>query len=176
MTIRSTSGMSVSVCQTVAGALPEILVSAAIMSRSRLRPGRRTTADFTSPHLDRVVLDHRVRQQLVAHRLEVGFRLGTVGAVELDVENLALADRTDACEVEGGKRALDGLSLRIEHAVLQRHRDTRLDQFIRLQSWPVRAGQCGRPFKPSFEATSTGPVGRGGSFSFMMPRRRATSW
>src|SRR6186713_1161917 len=46
MAIRSTSGISVSVCQTVAGACPEILVSAAIMSRSRLRPGRRTTADF----------------------------------------------------------------------------------------------------------------------------------
>src|SRR5690606_2153897 len=46
MTIRSTSGMSASVCQTVTGGLPPILVSAAIMSRSRLRPGRRTTADF----------------------------------------------------------------------------------------------------------------------------------
>src|SRR5258705_3672334 len=105
MTIRSTSGISVSVCQTVAGALPEILVSAAIMSRSRLRPGSRTTADFTSPHLDRVILDHRIREQLVAHRLEVGFRLGAVGAVELDVEDLALAHRADAAEVEGRKRA-----------------------------------------------------------------------
>src|ERR1700712_5672810 len=46
MTIRSTSGISVSVCQTVIGAMPEILVSAAIMSRSRLRPGSWTTADF----------------------------------------------------------------------------------------------------------------------------------
>src|ERR1700761_2950530 len=46
MTIRSTSGISVSVCQTVTGATPEILVRAAIMSRSRLRPGSWTTADF----------------------------------------------------------------------------------------------------------------------------------
>src|ERR1700712_5068407 len=46
MTIRSTSGISVSVCQTVIGATPEIFVSAAIMSRSRLRPGSWTTADF----------------------------------------------------------------------------------------------------------------------------------
>src|SRR3954452_21672879 len=102
MTIRSTSGMSVSVCQTVAGALPEIFVSAAIMSRSRLRPGSRTTADFTSPHLHRVILDHRVRQQAVAHRLEVGLGLGAVGALQFDVEHLALAHRADAAEVEGG--------------------------------------------------------------------------
>src|SRR5690606_15566746 len=46
MTMRSTSGSSVSVCQTVTGAWPEILVRAAIMSRSRLRPGSWTTADF----------------------------------------------------------------------------------------------------------------------------------
>src|SRR5690606_36095011 len=47
MTIRSTSGVSVSVCQTVTGGLPPILVSAAIMSLSRLRTGRRMTAYFT---------------------------------------------------------------------------------------------------------------------------------
>src|SRR6185369_4441468 len=40
-----------------------------------------------------IVLDHRVGQQAVAHRLEVRLRLGFVGAVELNVEDLALAHR-----------------------------------------------------------------------------------
>src|SRR5690606_30168395 len=100
MAIRSTSGISVSVCQTVAGAWPEILVSAAIMSRSRLRPGSRTTAVFTSDDLHRVVFDYRIRQQLFAHGLEVGFGFRPVGAVDLNVEDFALANGGDAVEAE----------------------------------------------------------------------------
>src|SRR3569623_1314968 len=46
MTMRSTSGNSLSLCQTTAGGRPQMLVSAAIMSRSRLSPGKTTTADF----------------------------------------------------------------------------------------------------------------------------------
>src|SRR5690349_13641624 len=46
MTMRSTSGISASWCQTIAGSAPPILVSAAIMSRSRLRPGNTRTAAF----------------------------------------------------------------------------------------------------------------------------------
>src|SRR6185312_792191 len=46
MTIRSTSGSSLSLCQTTAGFCPEMSVNAATMSRSRLRPGKTMTADF----------------------------------------------------------------------------------------------------------------------------------
>src|ERR1700712_5920673 len=67
MTIRSTSGISVSVCQTVIGAIPEILVSAAIMSRSRLRPGSWTTADFMGAVQTLLVL-------LRVHAIPDGFR------------------------------------------------------------------------------------------------------
>jgi hypothetical protein len=35
-----------SACQTMAGARPEISVSARAMSRSRLMPGKTSTADF----------------------------------------------------------------------------------------------------------------------------------
>src|SRR5262245_9931912 len=103
MTIRSTSGISVSVCQTVAGALPEIFVSVAIMSRSRLRPGSWTTAARTSGDLHRVVLDHGVRQQAVAHGFQLVLSFGLIGAVEHDVEDLALAHRADAAEAERGE-------------------------------------------------------------------------
>src|SRR5918995_1320379 len=100
MTTRSTSGISVSVCQTVTGALPEIFVSAAI-------------------HGYRIVLDHRVRQQSVAHCLQVGFGPGAVCAVDLDVEHLALAHRSDAGEAKAVERMLDRLPLRVENAVLE---------------------------------------------------------
>src|SRR6187200_2634756 len=120
--MRSTSGISVSVCQTVTGAWPEILVSAAIMSRSRLRPGRRTTADFMaglSGECYGIILDHRIRQQLLAHGFQVGFSLGLVGAVQHHVEDLALAHRADAGKAERAERALDCLALRVEHAGLE---------------------------------------------------------
>src|SRR5690606_9908404 len=127
MTIRSTSGISVSVCQTVTGGLPPIFVSAAIISRSRLRPGRRTTAAFTSANLHLVVLDHRVCEQLFAHRLDVILGLGGVRAFEFDLEHLALPDRSDAGEIKRRKRAFNRLSLWVENAVLQRDGNACLD-------------------------------------------------
>src|SRR5690554_3824900 len=103
MTIRSTSGNSVSVCQTSAGAFPETFFSAAIISRSRFRPGSWITADFIcwinlgAPSGDgyTIVFDHRVRQQALAHFFQVRFRLGLVSDVKLDVEHLTLAHGTN---------------------------------------------------------------------------------
>src|SRR5690606_25265126 len=119
-----------------------------------------------------IVLDHRVRQKLVAHGFQLGFGLGLVGRLQLDVEHLALTDGADPVEAEAGERVLDRFALRVEHAVLEGDGDAGLDHAAKLL---VRKSQCGLPRRPSPEATSTGPVGRGGSFSFMMPRRRATS-
>src|SRR5690606_38714927 len=150
MAIRSTSGISVSVCQTVTGGLPEILVSAAIMSRSRLRPGSRTTADFISarrgsgapaawrivpaPALadgDAIVLYDRIRQQLFAHGLKVRLGLLPVVAGDLDVEYFPLPNRADAFEAEAGQGMFNGLALRVQYAVLQGNGDTGLDHVLR---------------------------------------------
>src|SRR5690606_6190869 len=59
--------------------------------------------------------------------LELGFRLGLVRLLQLDVEHLALADRADAAEAEAGEGMLDGLALRVEHAVLEGDGDAGLD-------------------------------------------------
>src|SRR5690606_745329 len=68
MTIRSTSGMLVSVCQTVSGGRPAIFVSAAIMSRSRLSPGSRTTADFIADLFQMPFRPCTDPEQLLLHR------------------------------------------------------------------------------------------------------------
>ncbi len=78
---------------------------------------------------------------------------------ELQVEDLALAHLADAVEAERAERAFDCLALRVENAVLQRDGYTSLDH------------DC----LPCLYLTNTGPVPRTGSFSLMMPRRRATS-
>ena len=65
---------------------------------------------------DSIVLDHRIRQQLVGGILQRGLRLGLVGAGQFDVEHLALADAGDAIDAERFQRAFDGLALRIENA------------------------------------------------------------
>src|SRR5690349_862737 len=82
MTIRSTSGISASLCQTTAGAVPLILVSAAIMSRSRFNPGKTTTAAFMdSPEAE----GRGCRIGLLGQ----GFHFGLLRAVYLDHELLA---------------------------------------------------------------------------------------
>src|SRR5690606_149175 len=138
MRIRSTSsGMLVSVCQTVTGACPVILVSAAIMSRSRLRPGRRMTADFMaaasllgSGDGDGIIFNHGVGEQLLAHGFQLCFGLGLVRAFQFQIEHLALTGRIDAVETEAAERADDGLALRVENAVFQCNGDACLDHSL----------------------------------------------
>src|SRR6202035_5333543 len=100
MTTRSVpAGSSRSACQTIAGARPDTSLRARAMSRSRLMPGKTITADFiatpirlaSSGHLDPVILDHGVGEELLGGVLERGCGAGVVGAFDLDVENLALA-------------------------------------------------------------------------------------
>src|SRR5262249_3977245 len=68
--------------------------------------------------LDLVALDQRVRKELLAHPLELGAGVALIGSGDL-----ALDDATDAGaghrEAEVLERALDGLALRIEDAVLR---------------------------------------------------------
>jgi len=67
---------------------------------------------------DSIILDHRVRQQPLAHVPEARLCRGAIGIVELNVKHLALTDMTNTLKAEAGERALDGLTLRIEHTVL----------------------------------------------------------
>src|SRR5690606_1760455 len=85
------SGSAVSRCHTIVGALPVTVSSATAMSRSQLEPGKTMTAVFMamllvgggSGALDAVILDHGVREQLRAHRVEIGVA-HIVGDFEFD--------------------------------------------------------------------------------------------
>src|SRR3954451_21294771 len=98
MTTRSVpAGSAVSACQSMAGSRPETSRSVRAMSRSRLMPGKTTTADFistiwieppeaasSSHHLDAIILDHGIDQELVGGFLQRGFRPRLVAAFQLD--------------------------------------------------------------------------------------------
>ncbi len=63
--------------------------------------------------LDLIVLDQRVREQLLAHRLELG------GILHVQLHEPADVDVLDAAETERGERALHGDALRVEDARLR---------------------------------------------------------
>src|SRR3954469_15135784 len=114
-------GSEVSACQTIVGSCPDASRSARAMSRSRLIPGKTRTADFIwcaclAQNLDPVILDYRVRQQLVGGGFQRRLGVGLVGAGQFDVEHLALAHTGHAIDAERFKRPFDGLALRIENA------------------------------------------------------------
>src|SRR3979411_328436 len=90
------------------------------MSRSRLIPGKTRMAAFIwlsclAQKLNPVILDYRVRQQLVGSVLQRRFGPGLVRARYFDVEHFALAHTGDAIHAERLQRAFDGLALRINH-------------------------------------------------------------
>src|SRR5215469_3981003 len=107
----------------MAGARPDTRVSARAMSRSRLMPGKTTTAAFmaraSSQHLDLVVLDDHVGEQLVGRLFERGLGARRVHAFEFDVEHLALAHARHAGDAERLEGAFDRLALGVEHARLE---------------------------------------------------------
>src|SRR3569833_1122247 len=113
----------------MAGSRPEVSCSVRAISRSRLMPGKTRTAAFMalasilSNDLDAVILDHRVRQQLVGGLAQQRFGLFRVAAFEFDVEHLALADRGDTLNTERTQCTFDRLALRIENAGFQGNGD-----------------------------------------------------
>src|ERR1051325_8533363 len=114
------AGKAVSACQIIAGSRPLARRSARAMSRSRLMPGKTTTADFMvkragpSFDLDVVILDQGIGQKLVGCLLERSLRRLAVASLDLDVEHLALAHTRHAGDAERLERTLDRLALGIE--------------------------------------------------------------
>src|SRR5205085_2708346 len=145
-TTRSTSGISLSACQTIVGFSPVTCSSATAASRSQLDAGKITTADFKSlfpyplsgqRHAGRrhlslvglkryfVLLDHGVGEQPLAHFFEARTRFRLIALVQIDIDHLALAYFTDRAETEVVQRVADRLSLRIKNAIFQRNEDAR---------------------------------------------------
>src|SRR3954469_17198922 len=111
------------------GSAPDTSLSVRAMSRSRLMPGKTTTADFmaarpcSSQHLNAIVLDHGVGEELFRGFFERCLRPRPVGALDLDVKHLALAYAGDATDPERLQSALDRFPLRVENAGFQRDGD-----------------------------------------------------
>src|SRR5690242_14961022 len=72
--------------------------------------------------LDPEILDHRIRQQLAAHVLDLGIA-GAVGKVELD--QLACAHVVHARKTQPLESMMDRLALGVEHTVLESNEDAR---------------------------------------------------
>jgi hypothetical protein len=74
--------------------------------------------------LDLDALDQRVREELVAHPLDLGTGLRGIARVDLQVDEPADARFADG-KAEVAERALDGLPLRVEDAGLGPDEDGR---------------------------------------------------
>src|SRR5262245_13578566 len=85
---------------------------------SRKAEGRLSLLDLESK-----ILDHLVRQQLLAHLTYPLRRLFAGAVVEPNLHVLADPNVADLAEAERAKRVLDRLSVWIEHAPLRRHVD-----------------------------------------------------
>src|SRR5690242_5311345 len=77
-----------------------------------------------SSDLDRVILDHRVGQQLPAHLVDPGARRRRVRLGELQFDQLALADLADPAKAQPLQGVADRLALRIEYSGFQADMDT----------------------------------------------------
>src|SRR5258705_1579580 len=111
--------------------------------------------------VDRVILDHGIGQELLAHGVEIGLGLAAVGFLELDLDIFALADILDAGKAHDPQRMLDGASLRVENAGFEGDMDARLHG----SPVPDVLGYC----------IVEGPLRSRGPPSGRIPNRRATS-
>src|SRR5207248_7625397 len=126
------------------------------MSRSRLMPGKTTTAEFMAARaraqlaprsarsrratrsfeLDLIILDQAIGQELVGRLLERSLRRLAVAPLDLDVEHLALPHARHAGDTERLERALDRLALGIEDAGFEGDGDARLHGLaLRVSIW-----------------------------------------
>src|SRR4029453_1032008 len=112
-------------------------------SASQFDPGKVMTPTFAPccamdillGNVDAVVLDHRVREELLAHLIDAG-PLVTDAVVELELDELAEPDALHLVEAEMPEAALHRLAGGIEHAGLQRHEDPDLLHCGASTLWP----------------------------------------
>src|SRR5262245_6706024 len=133
--MRSDAGTLASPCQTIFTGKPVMASIATFTSRSQLDPGKTTTEarSITSPReLERVVLDHGVGEEILAHALNLGAHLLLVSFRDVDLDVLALTHVVDARESERAERALDCLALGVKNAIFQGDSDAGLHAPARL--------------------------------------------
>ena len=85
--------------------------------------GENDDGRFHLRHLDPVILDDGIGEELFRGIFQRRLGAGAVRALDFDVEYLALADAGDAADAERSQGALDGLTLRVEDAGFQRDGD-----------------------------------------------------
>ena len=107
-------------------------------STSSQEPGNWMTPNFTSGAEDLVVLDERVRQQLLAHRRQLR------GVLHVELDQPADVHVAHALEAERRQRALDGLALRVEDPGLGP------DQHPRPHAAPTRSSKAANGSPASF--------------------------
>src|ERR1700712_2373191 len=108
-------------------------------STSSHEPGKRMTPKRTSGggFEDLVILDQRVREQLLAHRRELA------GVLDVELDEAADVDVGDALEAQRRQRPLDGHALRVEDPGLRPHEDARVHRHGATRAsqaskdWPV---------------------------------------
>src|SRR5260221_5835144 len=120
MTTASRSGRSCSSCQTgIASA--SSAASAQSASPSSCDPGYAITPTRgcgLAMDLDLVRLHQRIREQLLAHLLDLRTRFGWIGRIDLEIDHLADSRGADR-EAEMLEGRFDGIALRIENALLR---------------------------------------------------------
>src|SRR3954449_9722604 len=121
--------------------------------------------------LDLEALDQRVREQLLAHALDLGASLGRVSRVDLQVDEPPHARLPDR-EAEVAQRRLDRLALGIEDPGLRPHKHGRLHRSTIPESatYASNSSPVSRSNASTYRArvpatTSSGSSGAGGALS-----------
>src|SRR5208283_5140710 len=147
-------GRSWSACQTIPGSAPLDCRRARAASPSRLMPGKRITAARIDVlcDLDCVILNDGVGEQPLASLAQRPARGCAILAVELDIENLALAHAFEALDGEALEGALDRFALGIEDAGFQSDDDARFQGLNR--SWLLTPRARSAPWSRAHRAPS----------------------
>ena len=76
-----------------------------------------------------VFLNHRIGEQLFAHRLELGFGLFGAASRQFQIDHLALAHFAHGLKAKTIKGMADGLALWIQNAIFQGNEDARFHDY-----------------------------------------------
>lgn len=81
------------------------------------------------PNFDRIVLNHRIGEQLLTHFFDITPGFFWVGTLQVDFNVFPLTDIIDPCKAQGAQGMLYGFSLGIENAVFKCYVDFCLHDF-----------------------------------------------